>query len=348
MAPAADDVARAVAAAGGLLRFDEFLELALYGPSGFYTSGGGAGRRGDFLTSPETGPLFGALVSRMIDDHWRRLGEPARFRFVEVGAGPGTLARAVLASYPRCAAALDYVAVERSDALRARHPAGVTSVADLPTDAVPGLVFANELLDNLPFRLFAWDGEWRESWVTEDAGRLLEVLRPGVSPFPLPDDAVLGARVPVQERAREFVVRARRAASPGALVLIDYCSPSTAELAHRPWREWLRTYRRHERGGHYLADPGSQDVTCEVCLDQVLADIPGAIVQRQRDWLLGLGIDQRVEEGRRAWAAAAAAPDLAAMTMRSRVAEAEALMDPAGLGGFTVMTIVEGDGCLGT
>ena len=36
------------------------------------------------------------------------------------------------------------------------------------------------------------------------------------------------------------------------------------------------------------------------------------------------------------WAAQAAAPDLAALTARSRVREAEALTDPAGLGGFTV------------
>ena len=339
MAPAADDVARAIAAAGGALRFDEFLDVALYGPSGFYTTGGGAGRRGDFLTSPETGPLFGALVARMLDEWWERLGRPARFRVVEVGAGRGTLARAVLAAQPRCAVALDYVAVERSPALRSQHPSEVTSSGDLPDDSVPGVVLANELLDNLPFRLFAWDGGWREAWVAHEAGRFVEVLRPGAPSVPLPDHAVLGARVPVQERARDFVGRARRIASPGPVVLIDYCVPTTAELAHRPWRDWLRTYRRHERGGHYLADPGSQDVTSEVCLDQVLADIPGAIVQRQRDWLLGLGIDQLVEEGRRAWDAAAAAPDLRALAMRSRVAEAEALTDPAGLGGFQVVTI---------
>lgn len=339
MAPAADDLARAIAAAGGALRFDAFLDVALYGPSGFYTSGGGAGRRADFLTSPETGPLFGALVARMLDDRWRDLGGPARFRVVEVGAGRGTLARAVLAAQPRCAVALEYVAVEHSPALRAQHPSGVTSSADLPEDAGPGVVLANELLDNLPFRLFAWDDGWREAWVVQEGDRFLEVLRPGTSPVPLPVRAALGARVPVQERAREFVARAVRLASPGATVLVDYCSDDTASLAARPWREWLRTYRRHERGGHYLADPGSQDVTCEVCLDQVLADVPGAVVTTQREWLRNLGIEAMVEEGRQAWDAAAAAPDLRAMAMRSRIAEAGALLDPDGLGGFRVVTI---------
>ena len=340
MAPAADDVARAIAAAGGALRFDEFLDVALYGPSGFYTSGGGAGRRGDFLTSPETGPLFGVLVARMLDETWDRLGEPGRFRMVEVGAGRGTLARSVLAARPRCSGALEYVAVERSPELRGQHPSGVESTAELPEDSAAGVVFANELLDNLPFRLFVHDGGWREAWVAHEAGRFVEVLRGGASPFPLPDDAPLGARVPVQERAAEFVTRALRISAPGAVVLVDYCSPDTVSLAARPWREWLRTYRRHERGGHYLAEPGSQDVTCEVCLDQVLAGHPGAGVQRQRDWLGTLGIDALVEEGRQAWQEAAAAPDLRAVAMRSRIAEAEALMDPAGLGGFSVVTIV--------
>lgn len=339
MSPAADDVARAIAAAGGALRFDEFLDAALYGPSGFYTSGGGAGRRGDFLTSPETGPLFGVLVARMLDETWDRLGEPARFRMVEVGAGRGTLARAVLAASPRCGGALEYVAVERSPALRAQHPAEVVSVADLPEGPAPGIVFANELLDNLPFRLFVHDGGWCESWVAYEAGRFVEVLRRGPAPLPLPEDVPLGSRVPVQERAADFVARVRRIASPGAVVLVDYCSPDTASLAARPWREWLRTYRRHERGGHYLAEPGSQDVTCEVCLDQVLSGVDGATVQSQAEWLRGLGIDELVAEGRRAWGAAAATPDLRAMAMRSRVSEAEALTDPAGLGGFSVVTI---------
>ena len=43
------------------------MELALYGPSGFYTgaASGSAGRRGDFITSPEIGPLFGAVLARL-------------------------------------------------------------------------------------------------------------------------------------------------------------------------------------------------------------------------------------------------------------------------------------------
>ena len=62
---------------------------------------------------------------------------------------------------------------------------------------------------------------------------------------------------------------------------------------------------------------------------------PGA-VRTQVQFLRRWGIEELVAEGREAWARAAASPDLAAMTMRSRVREAEALLDPSGLGGFTV------------
>ncbi|TPW14587.1 MAG: hypothetical protein FD127_1323 [Acidimicrobiaceae bacterium] len=66
------------------------------------------------------------------------------------------------------------------------------------------------------------------------------------------------------------------------------------------------------------------------------------MVDSQQHFLLRWGIDELVAEGRREWAAAAASPTLAAMTMRSRVREAEALLDRDGLGGFQAMAWVAG------
>jgi SAM-dependent MidA family methyltransferase len=333
---AADDVADAIRAAGGAIGFDEYLRTALYGPHGFYTEGGSAGRRGDFLTSPEVGPLFGAVVARFVDAEWERLGRPDPFTVVDAGAGPGTLARAVRVAEPACGVAMRFVAVEASAAQRARHPDWVESAADLPDEPFDGVVIANELLDNLPFRLAVFDGAWREALVTCDRdGRFVEVLSAPFDPVPavLPERPAHGARAPIQEDAARWVASARAAVRRGRVVVLDYAAPTTASLAMRRWREWLRTYRGHERGDHPLVAPGFQDVTTDVAADQLP---PADEVHAQAAWLRRWGIDELVEEGRRAWASGLSAPDLRALRMRSRLSEAGALVDPSGLGAFTV------------
>ena len=332
MSAASDEVRGAIREAGGLLRFDEFVRVALYGEGGFYNAGGRAGRRGGhFLTSPEVGPLFGAVLARAIDGWWRLLGEPDDFTVVEAGAGPGTLARAILAAEPACAPR--YVTVEVSAAQRADHPDGVEVLTDLPA-GITGVVLANELLDNLPMRLAVFDGGWREAFVADGGdGTLREVLAAPLQPLPdwLPASAAHGARAPIQDEAAAWVRNAIASLANGRVVAIDYAVARTAELVLRPWREWLRTFRGHDRGGHYLDAPGTQDVTVEVCLDQLPA--PDA-VRTQQQFLALHGIDDLVEQGRAAWSKAAAAPSVRTLMMRSRVREAEALTDPGGLGGF--------------
>ncbi|MDQ3351110.1 MAG: SAM-dependent methyltransferase [Actinomycetota bacterium] len=345
----ADEIRAAIAAApSGAIPFERYMELALYGEHGFYTrpGPGGAGRRRDFLTSPEVGPLFGAVFARVLDGHWEQLGRPDPFVVVDAGAGPGTLARTILAAGPLCRDAMRYLTVEPSASQREAHPDGVTPLASLEEvsqasragRAPVGVVIANELLDNLPFALAVFDGAWREAHVTTTDGgaTFVEVLSTPFDPVPraLPRVAGHGARAPLQRRAAASVATARDTVSAGSVYVIDYARPSTADAAELDWREWLRTYRRHGRGGHYLASPGEVDITADVMLDQLP---PADEVATQADFLARWGIDELVEDGRRAWDAGAAAPTLDVLQMRSRVAESEALLEPSGLGGFTVL-----------
>lgn len=357
----------------GPLGFDEVMAAALYHPeAGFYASGGRAGRGGgDFITSPEVGALFGAVVARALDRWWRRAGEPSVFVVVEVGAGPGTLARTVLRAAPACLPALRYVLVESSAAQRALHgqhlalespaaafasppdpdddlvttrtPAGpiVVSLAELPRLPGPCTVLANELLDNLPVRLAERSAAgWHEVRVGLEAGALTEVaVSLGAADAQrlsmLAPDAEPGARVPLPRTAARWVRDALALAGPeGRVVAIDYGEP-TARLAARPPAEWLRTYRRHERGGTPLDGLGTQDITCEVAIDQL--DPRPARDRSQAEWLQAHGIDELVADARRTWGERAGIGDLEALRARSRITEADALLDPAGLGAFRVL-----------
>ncbi len=363
----------------GSIRFDEFMELALYDPAhGFFATGGGAGRGGaDFLTSPEVGPLFGAVVGEYLDRRWEAMGCPDPFVVVEAAAGRGALALALIGASPRCRTALRYVLVERSEELRRRqgehlalvHPfevlaptsdpddggrpamgrgsgPAVCSLAELPAEAFEGVVIANELLDNVAVRLLERRAEgWGEVRVTGGGAQLAELVVPADDHLSalaesLAPDAPLGARIPVQGGAVDWLRRSLGLLRAGSVLVIDYAS-TTPELAVRPQWDWFRTYRHHERGQGPLWAPGHQDLTCEVTADQLAAAAAPTTRTTQAEWLRTLGIDELVEEGRRIWTEHAAAPDLAAMRARSRVAEAEALLDPRGLGGFDVLEWVK-------
>jgi SAM-dependent MidA family methyltransferase len=314
---------------------------ALYGPNGFYIRGSRAGRRGgDFITSPEVGPLFGTVIARALDAWWIELGSPSRFDVVECGAGPGTLARSIMAAKPQCMDALRYVAVEVSTAQRALHPDNIESRETMPEGPITGVILANELLDNMPFRLFVFDGAWMEAFVARTTdGKFVEVLhKPTELPSVLPETAALGSRVPIQDVASAWVSSALSSIERGRLVLFDYCSATTSEVVALPWREWLRTYKEHERGGHYLLEPGSQDITAQVVLDQLPS---GFEAMSQAQFLGRWGIDELVREGVAHWENMTGTPNIAALKMRSRVAEREALTETAGLGGLTCMTWIQ-------
>jgi SAM-dependent MidA family methyltransferase len=373
----------------GPISFSAFMDAALYDPTdGFFATGGGAGRAGrDFVTSPEVGTLFGALVACALDAVWRRLGEPDPFVVIEAGAGRGRLAADVLRSVPACAPALRYVLVERSELLRAAQrelvtleppdealgpfapgadpddaPEGivgagpiVTSIGELPRVRVDGVVLANELLDNLPVDLVERSADgWDEIRVgTGDGGTWREVPVPAIEELAADADAVAagttvppGRRLPVPVATSEWLRTVAGLVRRGEVIVVDYADTAAGLVARGPsgGRGWLRTYRGHERGGAPLEAPGSQDITCDVPLEHLehaaaRAGLRVESEQSQAAWLGSLGIEELVDEGAAIWRERAHLGDLEAVAGRSRVTEAAALTDPAGLGAHRVFTL---------
>ena len=348
------------------MSFAQYMDIALYDESiGFYATIGRAGRRGDFLTSPEVGPLFGALLARRLDEEWFALGSPETFVVVEFGAGPGTLARSIAFASPECSPALRYLMVERSAEQRALHAehlenwmgdldaAGVNSFvrghdsgpqfasSSIAPNGITGVVLANELLDNLAFDIVRHDGAGNfERLDVHHAEDGLEfVVAPTevhASLAPVLASAAVGEWMPLQNNAVQWLTAAIDRLERGVVITIDY-GASTAEIAARPEMGWLRTFVGQERGGHPLDTPGSCDITSDVAIDQLGAAVAPTVIATQRQVLERLGIAQLVEEGRRIWTEKASAPDVAALRARSRIGEAESLLQSGGLGDFIVL-----------
>ena len=326
-------------------RFDQFMDEALYGPSGFYVRGGRpAARGGDFATSVELGTLFARCVAGYLDRTWDELGQPDPFVVVEGGAGCGTLCSDVLAHVVACRDAVRYVMVERvdwqrDDALARIAEAGVServgAVPDLPAGPLVGVVLANELLDNLPFRLLERsETGWREVHVAPEGA--VEVLRHAPADAAamaeaMAPDAAPGARVPLQLKAAVWVRRALRSLERGRLLTFDYGVSRTAELAQRPQSEWLRTYRSQRRGHDPLDAPGTADITCDVAFDQLP---PGATLSTQAEWLTAAGINSMTADARALWQRKRAKLTAEALAARTLLDEAAALSDPDGMGAF--------------
>ncbi|NBS94976.1 MAG: hypothetical protein EBT08_02275, partial [Betaproteobacteria bacterium] len=173
-----DRIAKEIDHAGGWLRFDQYMALALYAPEvGYYErphslhppnrthptnrpelapanpltpptppSGGPIGsptRGGDFVTAPELSPLFASALSAQLCEWFESV--PARV--LEFGAGTGQLAADLLQA---CAHAgripEEYAIVEISASMRERQRATIAQLA-------PDLAARVRWLDQLPAQI---------------------------------------------------------------------------------------------------------------------------------------------------------------------------------------------------
>jgi SAM-dependent MidA family methyltransferase len=286
----------------GPITFAEFMREALYGPGGFY-QGTPVGERGHFVTSPHAHPVFSRLVGAAIEELWEAMGRPAPLRVVEAGAGDGTMGREIVDGFARGGIPLDYVAVEAGrggrGAIEAAGLRAVERIEDVsPLD--PGVLVANELLDNLPFRrVRANGGELVEVLVGLDGDRLAEVEVEGdpelraLAP-PLRD----GEEAAVPTGALAFIERLGSWMRSGYALLIDYAAMDAA--GSEP-----HAYRDHRLVRDLLDRPGSADLTAGVDLEAVAGRarqrglVPvGPVTQRAALGALGLDEWLRSERAR--------------------------------------------------
>ena len=331
-------------AALGPIPFDEFMDAALYGPGGFF-----AGeelrsvKAGDFLTSPEVSPYFGQMIGRFMERERSRIGEP--FRLVEVGAGSGSLLRSLETDVETWAVEVSPGARTALSEIFPQH-----RVVDTLAEAIgPGVVVANELLDNLPMAIAVRRGRgWSEHWVGEQDGGLVIAERAARTEVAAWADSYGGkvhedALVEVQLRAGEWLAEVVGGIDKGAVVAIDY-GGTAEELEHRRVAGTLRTYRSHHLGPDPLLNPGQTDITADVNFSALLsvATQAGADVElhRQDVFLTELGLRDEVTALRnKELELALAGDETTRLKIRSRRIEAETLLNPRGLGDFRVLVV---------
>lgn len=318
----AEHIRAEIAAAGGLLPFDRFMDLALYAPGlGYYVAGAVKfGRDGDFVTAPEISPLFGRCLASQCAEVLDRIGGGD---LLELGAGTGTLAVEVLRALEQADTLPErYLILEPSSDLQDRqrtlireripHLEGrCTWLTRLPSK-LRGVVLANEVLDAMPVHRFRIrnDGGIDEVCVAERAGALVEVSAPVRSPGLADAVAALHAEGFARDPGYTSEINLRLplwlkalglALDRGLILLVDYGYPRPAYYQPDRTMGTLMCHLRHQAHGDPYTHIGLQDITAHVDFTAVAEaglavglDLAGFTTQA--NFLIGCGIDRLLSE----------------------------------------------------
>lgn len=317
-------IARLLASAGPKkqVRFDQFQEIALYDPEHGYFSRSSerAGRAGDFVTSPETSPLFAHCIAKVLEADAAHLGAD-EFHLVELGAGRGTFARDLWEAlrFRPLAKRIRFHLVEHSEAARQTYettlapiPVGQRTAyareAELPEGPwEAGALFANELFDNLPVRRVMQTDRLNEIVLRVRPSGVREELVDA----PIELAAYLeaqGVRLAVGQSAEvcleapkllsRLLARFRR----GSALIIDY--GDEAKYLYHPEafpNGTLAANRGHATHTDFYRDLGSQDLTSHVNFTPLFETLEAAGYKRlffgtQSKFLIENGLAELMQE----------------------------------------------------
>jgi SAM-dependent MidA family methyltransferase len=233
----------------GPISFRRFMDVALYHPAhGYYRQPRDPfGKRGDYYTAEQIQPVFGILIAARIAQLRRRMGDPADFTVVELGAGRKEMSEAF--------SGWNYVPIDL------QH-------GSLP-ERFRGVVFSNEFFDALPVEAAVYSGgEFRQQLVSLEDNRFTWVVG---APVKRELDDYLRRYAPPPEEGRwyeanldalEWIDRISRSLEAGYVLTVDY--GYTRDEATRFPRGTLMGYHRHVALEDVLDAPGERDITSHV------------------------------------------------------------------------------------
>ncbi len=271
------------------MTFAQFMQKALYTPNlGYYSNNlPKIGGQGDFITAPEISPIFSRCLARQSEQVLQTLETP---NIVEFGAGRGTMAKDILLELHRIGQPLErYYIIELSanlqqrqkETLQAALPTElfkkVSWLSQLPSTPIPAVIFANEVLDAMPFERLRIEPhhalrgyvrydetkdrfEWHYQPITDRplqkfANRLIQHIG---------DVSELGYETEINLHIKPWLESLNGILSQGAVFLIDY--GYTRKEYYQPARVMgtLRCHYQHRVHQNPFFYPGLQDITAHV------------------------------------------------------------------------------------
>jgi SAM-dependent MidA family methyltransferase len=354
------------------ITFARFMERALYEPDlGYYRQPEDRPTdAGDFLTAPETHPIFGWTIARRIESMWAEMGEPRPLDLIEYGAGSGTLALAILEGLRRHGAT-DLLAVMRYEPIESNpnrlidlrdrfEKAGragllATSSSGPPTGApaastaavpVTGVILANEFLDALPVhRVVVRDGQLLELFVAWREGFVEVAAEPSTPELAgrLADDGIVSDQL-AEGQAGEICLGlapwlddvARRLAR-GYVLAIDYGNEAAELYGPRRLAGTLLGYRGHRVRENPFIEVGLTDLTAHVDFTalRLLGERRGlrsVALTTQSEFLIAAGLEPELQSLQ------ASPATTVADYMRARSGIVR-MLDPRHMGRFRVLTL---------
>jgi SAM-dependent MidA family methyltransferase len=359
------------AAPDGRITFARFMERALYEPRlGYYRQRADRPTdAGDFLTAPETHPIFGRTIARRIEEIWVHLGRPSPFGLIEYGAGSGALGLSILDGLRRHGSddllhSIRYEPVESNpyrlvDLYQRFEKDGLANrlVSSSPDGAaggtaseepvpVTGVILANEFLDALPVhRVVIRGGQlselfvvWRDRFAEvvaepstpELAARLTD---DGIEPDELAEGQVAEICLGLAPWLDDVAARLAR----GFILVIDYGYPAAELYGPRRFAGSLLGYRSHRVVDDPLADVGLTDLTAHVDFTALglLAERRGFAsvgLTTQQEFLVAAGLESELR-------ALQASPELTFADYARARSGIVRMLDPRHMGRFQVLTL---------
>ncbi len=291
----------------GSIRLDHFINQALYHEKyGYYRTRIPVGKENDFITSPEICSVFGELIGLFLLDYWQKCNCPSPIRLVELGPGSGTMMVDILKSFrlrPTIFHDLTVHLVELSQPLKESQQKKLQAYPfvtwhqhlDEISDGFQ-LIIANEFFDAFPIRQFRYDKMWTERFVTASETGFCFTEKPLTTP-PVHFTPSSLTLVETSPATLEYVdhIACKIKKQGGLGLFIDYGA------AQAPWvGDSLQAMKNHQYVDIF-EDVGNADITHHVdflTIQQQFSrhQLEATNLLSQRDFLLGLGIEQRLQQ----------------------------------------------------